>query len=113
VSSAFVVQRGGFRLDRTSGFFVQQVVLTNSSNLPVPGSAYLILAGLPSGVTLVNRSGVSAAAWPGASFMTLPLSPDGRTIAPGQSATLTLQFLNPNRVTINYTSLIYRTSTTP
>jgi hypothetical protein len=113
VGAAFTVQRGGFRLDRSTGFYVQSVVVTNSSQLPIPGSAYLVLTGLPAGISLVNKSGLTASALPGSPFVSLPLSADGRTLAPGQSTTLNLQFLNPNRANIAYTSSLYRSSTTP
>jgi hypothetical protein len=113
VSASFAIQRSGLRLDRNTGFFVQNVVVTSGSALPVPGSAYLVLSGLPAGVSLVNKSGVTAAALPGSPFVTLPLSADGRTLAPGQSSTLTLQFLNPGRATITYASAVYRRSIAP
>lgn len=113
LTSQFTVQEGGYRLDRVSGFFVQAVTITNTSNLPVPGSVYLILSGLTHGVTLVNQSGLTQNVLPGSSYLTLPLSPDGRTVAPGQSSTFTLQFLNPNRVAIGYVTSAYRTSSLP
>ena len=113
LTPAFTVQRGGFRLDRSTGFFVQPVVVTNTSNLPVPGSAYFILSGLPVGINLANKSGLTTTALPGSSFVTLPLSSDGRTLAPGQSTTLYLQFLNPTRASITYSSWVYRSSTSP
>jgi len=109
----FTIQQSGYRLDRVSGFFVQTVTVTNTSRLPIPGSGYLILSGLPIGVTLVNKSGVTANVLPGSSFMTLPLSPDGRTLAPGQSNTFTLQFLDPKRAAISYTWSVYRSSAAP
>ncbi len=109
----FTIQQSGYRLNRVNGFFVQTVVVTNTSSLPIPGSVYLILSGLPNGVTLVNQSGVTANVLPGSSFMTLPLSPDGRTLAPGQSNTFTLQFLDPQRVAISYSSSVYRSSAAP
>ena len=113
VSTSFSVQRGGFRLDRNTGFYVQSVVLTNSSAAPVPGSAFLVLSGLSSGVQLINKSGATAAVVAGSPYITLPLSSDGRTVAPGQSTTLMLQFLNPNRVSIGYTPSVYRSSSAP
>lgn len=113
VGTSFTIQRGGFRLDRNTGFFVQSMVVTNSSSLPIPGGVWLVLSGLPGGVSLVNKSGLTATALAGSPFVALPLSPDGRTLAPGQSATLYLQFLNPNRVGINYSTSVYRSSTTP
>jgi pimeloyl-ACP methyl ester carboxylesterase len=113
LTSQFTIQEGGYRLDRVSGFFVQTVVVTNTSNLPIPGSVYFMLTGLTSGVTLVNKSGLTQNVLLGSSYLTVPLSPDGRTVAPGESNTFTLQFLNPNRVAISYSTSVYRTSSLP
>jgi len=113
LTSSFTLKFSGFALNRNTGFFVQSVTITNSSNLPVPGPLYLVLSGLPSGVTLVNKSGITQKVNPGSSFLTVPLSSDARTNAPGQSNTLTLQFLNPNRTAITYTTSISRSSTAP
>jgi hypothetical protein len=72
-----------------------------------------MLTGLTSGVTLVNKSGLTQNVLLGSSYLTVPLSPDGRTVAPGESNTFTLQFLNPNRVAISYSTSVYRTSSLP
>jgi len=113
VSSQFSIQQSGYRLDRTTGFFVQTVTVTNSSNVPLPASVFLILSGLTPGVTLVNRSGTTQTISPSSPYMSLPASSDGRTLAPGQTTTFTLQFLNPNRLPISYSASVYRSSTAP
>jgi len=113
LTSSFTLKFSGFALNRNTGFFVQSVTVTNAANLPVPGPLYLVLSGLPTGVTLVNKSGITKKVQPGSSYVTLPLSSDGRTNAPGQSNALTLQFLNPNRTAITYTPSISRSSTAP
>jgi len=113
VTAAFAIERGGFRLDRNSGFFVQQITVRNISALPVPGSAYLLIQGLAPGVSLVNRDGVSSTAVPGSPYLVLPVSADGRSLLPGASSTLTLHFLNPARTSIGYGTAVYRSSFTP
>jgi hypothetical protein len=113
LTNSFTRQFSGFALNRSTGFFVQTATITNSSNLPVPAPLYLVLSGLPAGVTLVNKSGITRKVQAGSSYVTLPLSSDGRTNAPGQSNTLSLQFLNPSRKTITYTTTIIRSSTAP
>jgi pimeloyl-ACP methyl ester carboxylesterase len=100
------VQLGGIRLDRTTGFFVQDVTVTNSSPTPFPGPLYFIVSGLTSGVSLVNESGITQNIQPGSPFMTLPLATDGLTLLPGQSVNLTLQFLDPNHTSIHYSSSV-------
>ena len=113
VTAQFSVKGGGFRLDRTSGFFVQNVVIASQQDVPVPGPLYLVVAGLPSGVNLVNQSGVTEEVQPGDPFITLPLSSDGLNVQPGESQTLTLRFLNPKRTNISYSATIHWTSGTP
>jgi hypothetical protein len=113
LTNSFTRQFSGFALNRSTGFFVQTATVTNSSSLPIPGPLYLVLSGLPAGVTLVNKSGITTKVQAGSSYVTLPLSSDARTNAPGQSNTLSLQFLNPSRKTITYTATIIRSSTAP
>ncbi len=113
LTTSFTLKFSGFSLNRNTGFFVQNVTITNSSNLPVPGPLYLVLSGLPSGVTLVNKSGITQKVQPGSSYITVPLSSDGRTNAPGQSNTFTLQYLDPTREAISYTATVTRSSTAP
>ncbi len=108
------ISRSGFRLDRNSGFFVQDLTITNTSAVPLPASLYLVLSGLTSGVTLVNKSGLTEALPPvGSSFLTLSLPGEGLSMPPGSSAHFTLQFLNPSRNPINYSLNLYRTSVAP
>ncbi len=113
VSANFTVRQSGFALNRNTGFFVQNIAITNHAGIPIPGPLYLILSGLPSGVQLVNKSGITQKVAPGSSFIKLPLSNDGRTSAPGESNTLTLQFLDPSRKAITYSASISRSSTAP
>jgi|CZKS01.1.fsa_nt_gi pimeloyl-ACP methyl ester carboxylesterase len=113
VSANFTLQQSGFALNRNTGFFVQSITITNQSGIPIPGPLYLVLSGLPTGVELVNKSGITQKVAPGSSFIKLPLSSDGRTDAPGQSNTLTLQFLDPSRIAITYSASISRSSTAP
>lgn len=109
----FAVQSSGLRLDRTTGFFVQTITVTNSSLLPIPGPLYLVILGLPSSVTLVNKSGATTTFMPGSSFLLLPIPNGLSTIAPGGSVTQTLQFLNPNHMNIAYSTAVVGSVATP
>lgn len=49
----------GFRLDRVSGPYLQDVTITNLSGNVLAGPLYLVLRGLPSTVALINKSGLT------------------------------------------------------
>lgn len=113
-TTSIQVSASGFQLNRTTGFYVQTVTLTNSSAIPVVGPLYYTITGLPSGVTFVSTGGgLTKNIQPvGSPYLKLPLA-DGLTLQPGASVNLTLQFLNAGRARIAYTPEIYRTLTTP
>jgi pimeloyl-ACP methyl ester carboxylesterase len=114
VTAQVAIMKSGYRLDRLTGFFLQDVTVTNTSQSPLPAALYLVLSGLTNGVTLVNKSGLTQAIAPvGSSYLTLPLPGEGLTMPPGNSVHFTLQFLNPNRTAINYTANLFRTSVAP
>jgi hypothetical protein len=77
ISAQFTIQEGGYRLDRRTGFFVQSITITNAQDVPVPGPLYLLVEGLPSGINLVNASGISQNVSPGSPYVAIPLSVDG------------------------------------
>jgi len=110
VTTLFNVTRSGIRLDRRTGFFVQQVAITNRQDVPVPGPLVITFEDLPEQVSLVNSTGETAHIVPlGSPTVALPLSEDGLTIQAGASTTLVLEFLNPERHRIGYNLRIYRT----
>ena len=106
------ITRSGFRVDRTTGYFVQTVQITNGQTVPVIGPMYFAVTGLPGGVTLANSGSTKSIPPVGSPYLTLS-TPDGITLQPGASLTLTLQFLNPSRTRINYTPKVFRTLNTP
>jgi pimeloyl-ACP methyl ester carboxylesterase len=114
VSSDVNISLSGFQLNRNTGFYVQTVNLTNSLAVPVPGPLYFVITGLPSSVTLSTAGGGQTRAIQptGSSYIKLQL-PDGLTLQPGASISLTLQFLNLSRVRISYTPKVFRTLGTP
>lgn len=113
LTSQFTIQQGGFVLNRNTGFFVQTVTLTNSSGLPAIGPLYAVFSGLPAGVTLVNSSGTTQQFATGSPYLSIPLSPDGRTIPSGQRVTLSLQFLDSGRASISYSMSLVNSSIAP
>ncbi len=114
VSEQLDVQFSGFRLNRNTGFFVQQVEITNNGNLPVVGPLYAVLSGLPEQVRLINNSGRTRTLQPVDSpYFSLFLATDGLTLGPGESVHLQLEFLNPDRVGIDYQLAVLRTAAQP
>ena len=108
------INGSGFRLDRTNGFFLQNVTITNNSGAPLPGALYLVLSNLTAGVTLVNKSGLTQAIAPvGSSYLVLSLPGEGVVMPPGGTVQFTLQFLNANRSAISYSTNLFSTSVAP
>ena len=103
------ISQSGFQLNRTTGFYVQTVSLTNAGSAPTVGPLYYVVSGLPAGVTLTSGGGLTRTVPPvGSAFVKLPLA-DGLTLQPGATLSLTLQFLNPTRARISYTPEVFRT----
>lgn len=113
VTAQLSLQQSGFRLDRATGFYVQTLTVTNGQALPLPGPLVLVLSGLPAGVNLISRSGLTQKVRIGSPYLALPLVTDGLTLQPGQSVTFNAQFLNPGRVGIGYVPTVWRVSTQP
>jgi hypothetical protein len=115
VTAAITISASGFQLNRTTGFFVQTVQLTNSLPIPIIGPLYFLLTNLPAGVTLVsNDSGQTQRIPPARSaYFAVQTADGGLTLQPGASISLSLQFLNPSRARISYTPKLYRVIGTP
>ncbi|MGO9058456.1 MAG: hypothetical protein ACLQU2_13890 [Candidatus Binataceae bacterium] len=112
VTAATKLTRLGFRVDRNTGFFDQTVQLSTALATPVVGPLYLVVSGLPTGVTLVEAGATQNITPVGSPYFKL-LLPDGLTLPSGTMLTKTMQFLNPDRTRIAYTAKVYRTSATP
>ena len=106
VPTGMVVTRSGLVLDRRSGNFLQQVTLTNLGRAALSGSIGLALDGLSVNAHLVKASGVTAATLPaGSPFMLADLG-SGNVLNPGAKASVTLEFTNPTRAAIVYTTRV-------
>jgi pimeloyl-ACP methyl ester carboxylesterase len=114
VTARVRISESGFQLNRSTGFFVQTVQLSNSTSFPIVGPLYFVLSDLPSGVTLISNSGGKTQTIPPARtpFIRLKLA-DGFTLQPGANVSLTLQFLDQSRTRINYTPKVFRKLGTP
>ncbi len=102
VTLDLAVSRSGFSFNRLTRRFQQTLTITNLVGFPVAGPVVLVLEGLSSNATLVNRSGVSTfAGLVGAPCFELKLGSDG-LLTPGETVSASLEFSNSNNLGINY-----------
>jgi hypothetical protein len=106
VPANVTVTRGGFVLDRRTGFFVQQITLKNTGTTPVSGQIALALDSLSANATLASAVGVTAATAPVGSPLALVNVGVDNVLSPSESATVILQFTNPTRAGITYTTRV-------
>ena len=102
---AVAVARGGFVLDRRTGLFAQAITLSNTGANPIPGPIYLVLDSLSANATLPGRSGLTANVAPLGSPYVQVVGP-GASLAPGALVNVALNFANPTRGGITYTTRI-------
>ncbi len=90
----------GLAYSRVSKMFSGTVTIKNISTSALNGPFQILFTSLPSGVTLANATGT----FNGSPFITVP---SVTSLAPGQSATVSVQFSDPSNVKINFTPVIY------
>jgi uncharacterized repeat protein (TIGR02543 family) len=103
VSGLMFVTLGGFTLNPITGRFLQTVTLTNGSAATITGPISLVLDNLSSNATLANATGTTDALAPPAGS---PYINASTNLAPGQAITVTLQFTDPSRGAISYTTRV-------
>lgn len=114
LASSVQFQRSGFRLDRASGLYLQDLVVTNTSGRTLAGPLYVVVRGLTAGVALVSKSGLTEVVTPiGSPYLLMPLPGDGLSLALGAQQRFTLRFLNLARDRIDYTLDLVSSSVTP
>jgi hypothetical protein len=79
------------------------VTITNISSGTISGPFQILFTALTTGVTLANATGNFS----GSPYLTIPTVGGIASLAPGQSATVNVQFDNPLFATINFTPVIY------
>jgi hypothetical protein len=80
VTAQVAVARGRVRFDPRTGRTHLWLRLTNMGPGPLPGPISFVLAGLPRGVTLRGRTGMTTQMLPGNAFQDLPLGPAKRVL---------------------------------
>lgn len=103
VSGYVTVTRGPYVLNLGTGQYFQTVTLTNNSAFTLIGPVSLVLDSLSANASLFNATGSLNVLGP-------PFSPyinvTAGNLAPGQMASITLQFTDPTRAAISYSTRV-------
>jgi hypothetical protein len=93
------VSRSGFTFNRRTARVTQQVSVTNILTVPITGPIVLVLDDLSSNTSLANKTGNTVGAPAGNPYIMISNS----DLAPGATATVSLEFTNPSSGGITYT----------
>ncbi len=103
VSYQVRIARGGFRFDRLSRRYIQNLILTNAGKSPVSGPISLVFDPLSANASLYNLTGITSDTLPsGRAYIVAKAG----TLAPGASALVRLEFENVNQSAITYTTRV-------
>ncbi|MFO1429668.1 MAG: PKD domain-containing protein [Candidatus Competibacteraceae bacterium] len=103
VTDRVAVVFSGLRLNRATGTFDSIATLTNHSTGPVLAPLRLVFTTItPPSVTLANTAGTTAEGLP---YLTVSVAND--RLEAGATATVTLRFANPSRVTFTFTHQVF------
>jgi hypothetical protein len=107
-TSNVVFGASGFRRGPATGFFNQQMLITNVSSMPLAAPLDLVLIGLPSDVVAEKETGVTESIAPaGSPFFGVSLDTNTPGLLPGESVSITLSFSNPSGSPITYTPKLF------
>jgi hypothetical protein len=96
------VIRSGYSYSVVTKRYAQTITLTNNGTSSIAGPISLVLDNLASNASLFNSAGTTACAAPlGSPYVTIP-----GPLAPGASATAVLQFTDPTKAGITYTTRV-------
>jgi hypothetical protein len=99
--SNVTVTRSGYAFNFSTGRFVQTVTLTNRGSSAIQGPVSLVLSGLSANAALFNADGKTTCTAPGSPFVSLAGS-----LSPGGHASVVLQFTDPSKAAINYSTAV-------
>ena len=104
VSASITVTRGGYVFNPGTQRFAQTVTLTNNSTSTINGPISLVIESLSGNATLFNLTGATDSFFPpvGLPYINTTVA----SLASGQSASITLQFTNPSKAAITYTTRV-------
>ena len=86
-------------LNRATGLFTGSVTLTNTGAGTFTGPMQMFFDSLPTNVKLMNATGKLDQS----PFINLQVT----SLAPGEQITVPVQFANPQRVAVSYSSAVY------
>lgn len=99
VTAQVQVTRGGFRLNHATQHYTQTITVTNPGSSTIAGPISIALDNVPASATLFNLTGATLCNLPnGNPFMDVTAGP----LAPGASATATIDFINVSNAGITY-----------
>ena len=105
------VSRGGLVRDRRTGTWSQQVTITNATTRPLPGPFYLVIDGLSTNATLTGAAGQTQNFAPVSPYVQVQVGANG--LAPGASASVVLQFVNPSNAAVTYSTRLLNGTEVP
>jgi len=94
------VEKSDFAYSSKSGAFEGTVTVTNQSPGTIPGPFQVQFDSLTDGVTIAKANG-DFGCWP---YITIP---NVTVLAPGESASINVQFSNPEEKTITFIPIVY------
>jgi phosphodiesterase/alkaline phosphatase D-like protein len=109
IDAGLPVARGGFTLDRRLNKLVQTVTVTNNTAAAYAGPVQIALTGLSANTDLSNKTGLTATTLAGSPYITVAAG----GLAPGASASVTLQFNVPVTGGVTYGAQTLAGTATP
>ncbi len=102
-SSSITVTRGPYVFNLGTGRYYQTITLTNTSATATTGPISLVLDGLSSNASLFNLTGTTDSLEPpaGSSYVSASVN-----LAPGQATSIQLQFTDPTKIAITYSTRV-------
>jgi hypothetical protein len=100
VPRSLAVSSTGFVFSRATGAFNGKLLVTNTGSQTVIGSLLVELMNLTPGVTLANATGISG----GVPYIVVPGT---GSLAPGQTAIVSVQFRDPSNAMITFSPVAY------
>ena len=103
VSGSVTVTRGPYVFNLGTGRYYQTVTLTNTSATAITGPISLVLDGLSSNASLFNFTGTTDSLEPpvGSAYISVSVN-----LAPGQATSIQLQFTDPTKTAITYSTRV-------
>lgn len=102
ISGSLSLSRSGYTFNFSTNRFLQTVTLTNTSASTISGPVSIALDSLPIAVSLFNKAGLTACNPVGSPYINAGFV----SLAPGASYSVVLQFSDPSKAAITYTTRV-------